>query len=38
MAPGLNPFAAAPALMKPWLDFSGEILQGDLDENFGSVS
>jgi AhpD family alkylhydroperoxidase len=34
MTPRLNPFAAAPALMKLWLDFGNDILlQGGLEES-----
>jgi AhpD family alkylhydroperoxidase len=33
MTPRLNPFAASPALMKLWLDFGKEVLQGGLDES-----
>jgi AhpD family alkylhydroperoxidase len=34
MTPRLNPFAAAPALMKLWLDFGKDILlQGGLEES-----
>jgi AhpD family alkylhydroperoxidase len=31
MTPRLDPFAAAPALMKSWLDFGNEVLQGGLE-------
>ena len=33
MTPRLNPFAAAPALMKSWQDFSKNILQCGLEDN-----
>jgi AhpD family alkylhydroperoxidase len=31
--PRLNPFAAAPALMKLWLDFGKDVLKGGLEES-----
>ena len=33
MTPRLNPFAAAPAPMQKWLDFSKGILQTGLEES-----
>jgi AhpD family alkylhydroperoxidase len=33
MTPRLNPFAAAPAPMKPWLDFSQGLKQSGLEES-----
>lgn len=33
MTPRLNPFAAAPAPMRSWLDFGKGLLQGGLEEN-----
>lgn len=33
MTPRLNPFAAAPALMKSWLDYSQALLAGGLEES-----
>jgi AhpD family alkylhydroperoxidase len=33
MTPRLNPFAAAPALMKLWLDFGKDVHRGGLEES-----
>jgi AhpD family alkylhydroperoxidase len=33
MTPRLNPFAAAPALMKLWLDFGNDVHQSGLEES-----
>ena len=33
MTPRLNPFAAAPAPMKSWLDFGKDILQCGLEDS-----